>query len=203
MGDPKTLRKKYQTPSHPWIKTRIVEEAELVKEYGFKTKKEIWKIDSLLRNFKRIAKRLIAAEGKQAELETKQLLDRLTLLGLLDMNSQLDKVLDIDLKTLIERRLQSLVCRKGLAKTMDQARQFITHRHVSVGHKVITSPSYLVSKKEEAMITFLSTSKLAQPDHPERISAQDLQKAPPKETAQKTELVTENEKTRTAKPAKA
>ena len=32
MGDPKKLRKKYQTPAHPWNKTRIEEEKILVKE---------------------------------------------------------------------------------------------------------------------------------------------------------------------------
>lgn len=171
MGDPKKSRKKYQTPSHPWIRARIEEEAELVKEYGFKTKKEIWKIDSKLRNFARIAKKLIPRKDKQAEVETKQLLDKLTSLGLLEANSQLDKVLNINLKVLLERRLQSLVCRKGFAKTMGQARQFITHRHVSIGGKVITSPSYLVSKKEENGMQFLSTSALANPEHPQRALA--------------------------------
>ncbi|MFA5142427.1 MAG: 30S ribosomal protein S4 [Candidatus Woesearchaeota archaeon] len=171
MGDPKKSRKKYQTPSHPWIKARIDEEAEIVKEYGFKTKQEIWKVDSKLRNFARIAKKLIPRKDKQAVIETKQLLDKLTAMGLLEADSQLDKVLNINLKVLLDRRLQSMVCKKGFAKTMKQARQFITHRHVAVNGKVITSPSYLVSKKEEAVVQFLHTSALANPEHPERALA--------------------------------
>ena len=41
MGDPKKNRKKYQTPTTAWSKSRIEEEAVLVKEFGFKNKK--WK----------------------------------------------------------------------------------------------------------------------------------------------------------------
>ena len=32
MGDPKKIRKKYDTPSHPWIKSRIDEEKRIRKE---------------------------------------------------------------------------------------------------------------------------------------------------------------------------
>ncbi len=154
MGDPRKHRKKYQTPGTAWSKSRIEEEAELVKEFGFKNKKEIWKVESLLRKFARKAKDLIPSEGKQAEIETKHLLEKLASLGLLEPNSQLDKVLDINLKSLAERRLQSQVYKKGFAKSVKQARQFITHRHVLINNKVITSPSYLVSKKEESLIKF-------------------------------------------------
>ena len=143
MGDPRKHRKKYNTPSTCWNKTRIEEEALLVKEFGFKNKKEIWKVETLLRKFARKAKSLIPAEGKQAEIETKHLLDKLASLSLLEPNSQLDKVLDIELRSLAERRLQSLISKKGLAKSVNQARQFITHRHITIGDKVITSPSYL------------------------------------------------------------
>ena len=38
MGDTKRLRKKYQTPSHPWNKKTIEEERKIVNEYGLKKK---------------------------------------------------------------------------------------------------------------------------------------------------------------------
>jgi len=43
MGKPKFSRKKYETPSHPWQEDRIKAENELVKKYGLKNKKEVWK----------------------------------------------------------------------------------------------------------------------------------------------------------------
>ena len=59
MGDPKFSRKKYETPSHPWQADRIKEENELIKKYGLKNKKEVWKVKSLLRNFRRDRKSVV------------------------------------------------------------------------------------------------------------------------------------------------
>ncbi|MDP7610203.1 MAG: 30S ribosomal protein S4, partial [Candidatus Woesearchaeota archaeon] len=44
MGDPKKQRKKYSKPSHPWQTERIEVEKVLMKEYGLKNKKEIWRV---------------------------------------------------------------------------------------------------------------------------------------------------------------
>ena len=67
----------------------------------------------------------------------------------------------------MERRLQTQVVRRGLARTMKQARQMIVHRHIMVGDKIITSPSYLVKAEEEDKIKFAPKSPFSNPDHPE------------------------------------
>ena len=152
MGDPKKHRKKFSTPSHPWQKERIDAEKELVKQYGLRRKYEIWKMDSLLKKFLNRAKTLIAQRGPQAELEKKQLLERLSSMGLLKKDSKAEDVLNLTLRDVMERRLQTLVHRKQIAGTMLQARQFITHEHIAIGSKKITAPSYLVSTKEEPNI---------------------------------------------------
>ncbi len=71
-------------------------------------------------------------------------------------------------KDVLERRLQTILFRKGLARTMSQSRQFITHRHVTIGPKEITSPSFLVTLEDESHLTFKDKSALANEDHPER-----------------------------------
>ena len=73
MGDPRKLRKKYQTPTHPWQKLRIDEEMSLVKEYGFKNKTELWKLNSVLRTFKNRVKNLIPKRDETAEQEKKMI----------------------------------------------------------------------------------------------------------------------------------
>ena len=45
MGDPRKIRSKIKTPSHPWQKERIEEEKGLVKEYGIPRKRELWKME--------------------------------------------------------------------------------------------------------------------------------------------------------------
>lgn len=176
MGDPKKTRKKYQTPSHPWQKGRIEEEKELAREYGTKSKTELWKMNSKLRGFLRMAKHLIALRTAQAEKEKAQLIARLAKLGLIPDNASLDDILDLKIKNILERRLQTLLVRKGFARTMSQARQYITHHHVTIGPKKVTSPSHLVTVKEEGLIAFYSGSGLASMDHPERFDPDEERK---------------------------
>jgi small subunit ribosomal protein S4 len=52
------------------------------------------------------------------------------------------------LMVLLERRLDNVVYRLGLASTRAQARQFITHRHVLVNGRRVDIPSYLVTPGE-------------------------------------------------------
>jgi small subunit ribosomal protein S4 len=168
MGDPRKIKRKYSGPGHPWQRARLEEERILVREYGLTTKRELWKINSKLKTFANQAKRLIALTTTQAELETKQLLDRVSRLGLLKSGAKLNDVLALTLKDFLNRRLQTLVLKKGLARTPLQSRQFIVHEHVMIGPKKITAPSYIVLTEEEAQISFVANSSLASPEHPER-----------------------------------
>lgn len=168
MGDPRKIRRKYSGPAHPWQKKRIEEEKKILKDYGLKNKTEIWKTSSKLKSFSSQAKKLIATRGEQAEKEKKQLLGKLQRLGLIKQDAKLDDVLSLTLKNLLERRLQTLLVRRHLAKSMKQARQFITHEHVAVNDKKITAPSYLVLVNEEPTMTFVQSSSLSNSEHPER-----------------------------------
>ncbi|MBW2968713.1 30S ribosomal protein S4 [Candidatus Woesearchaeota archaeon] len=168
MGDPRRLKAKYSGPRHPWNKTRIDEEKKLIQEYGLKNKKEIYKINSKLKNYASQAKKLIAAKGKQAELEKAQLITKLSKLGLISKTAHLDDVLSLHTQNLLERRLQTIIYKKGQSRTIKQARQFITHGHVKINNKQIKVPSYLVTQSEETNIQFLEKSTLSNPEHPER-----------------------------------
>ncbi len=169
MGDIKKPKKKYLTPAHPWIRAEIEENKELKKEYGLQKRKEILIAQSFLKKYKDIAKRLIADTTAQGAKEKQQMMNKLQKYGLLAENAKLDDVLSLTLKDILERRIQTKVYRKGLARSAKQARQFITHRHIAVGNKEITSPSYLVSLAEEEKIMFRGSSSLTAADHPERI----------------------------------
>ena len=169
MGDPRKIRKKYETPSHPWHKDKIEEEKKLIKEYGLKNKTEIWRMETLLKKFKDQVKALASRIDEQSKLEEKQLFKHLLALGLIKEDAPLDTVLSLKLNDVLERRFQTLLVRKELARSMKQARQFITHGHVIVDKKKVTFPSYIVNLKEEALIEFVPTSPLGKEDHPERM----------------------------------
>src|SRR3989344_8767310 len=115
MGDPKKSRKKFNSPPHPWIRERIEEERGLVKEYGLKNKREIWKMESMVKDYRDQAKKLISLHTAQSAKERQLLLEKLRKYGLVKDTNSLDPVLDLTLRDILERRLQTQDFRKGLA----------------------------------------------------------------------------------------
>ncbi|MAF50919.1 MAG: 30S ribosomal protein S4 [Nanoarchaeota archaeon] len=168
MGSPKKPKKKYKKPLQIWQSDLIEEQKELIKEYGLKNKKEIWKAEGFLKTVRNQAKVLTAAKSEQATKEKKQLVDKLIKLGLIPPSSQLDTVLSLDIKSILDRRLQTVVFKKGLAKSIRQARQFIAHGHVALKEEKINVPSYLVPLDLENKITFNPASIMSNDQHPER-----------------------------------
>ena len=163
MGDPKRLRKKYDRPLKPWQKQRILEEVKLMKEFGLRRKKEIWLAASLLRKYRSIAKEIIrlrSMNDPRAEILEEELFRVLGQYGLLNENEKhVENVLNLTVRDILNRRLQTLVYKKGLARTPKQARQLIVHKHIMVGDKVVAAPSYLVKVEEEDKIQFHPNSK--------------------------------------------
>ncbi len=205
MGDPRKRRASYQTPSHPWSKSRIDEEKVLIKEYGLKNKKEIWKMNSIAVGLAQQAKKLIALRTDQAEKERKQLMQRIQRYGLLPHDAVLKDVLDINTRSILERRLQTILFRKNLARSIKQARQFIVHEHVSIGDKKITVPSYLVPLNEDEQVSFSEKSNLSDEEHPERKIEEVVAETPEvKETEEEVKKETKKkvEKVKEEKPKK-
>ncbi len=124
MGDPKFSRAKFERPSHPWEAERIKAENELLKKYGLKNKKELWRSQYVLRRFRQRARELqarVRTGDKQAEKEREQLLRRLGRLGLLPLEgTTLDDVLALDVEAVLSRRLQTLTFLKGLHPVRQQ-----------------------------------------------------------------------------------
>ena len=183
MGDPKFSRAKFERPSHPWEAERIKTENELLKKYGLKNKKELWRSQYILRRFRQRARELqarVRTGDKQAEKEREQLLQRLGRVGLLPLDgTTLDDVLALDVEAILSRRLQTLTFLKGLAFTPRQARQFIVHGHVSVGGRRVTIPGMLVTRTQENGIAYDERSEIANDLHPVR---QQGQTGPPAAT---------------------
>ena len=176
MGDPKFSRAKFERPSHPWEGERIKAENDLLKKYGLKNKKELWRSQFVLRRFRQRARELqarVRTGDTQAEKEREQLLRRLGRLGLLPLEgTTLDDVLTLDVEAILSRRLQTLTFLKGLAFTPRQARQFVVHGHVSIDGRRMTVPGHLVTRTEEIVITYDERSPISNDLHPARPGSQ-------------------------------
>jgi small subunit ribosomal protein S4 len=168
LGDPRKQKKKYEAPRFPWRADILESELRLLGEYGLRNKRELWHHRTMLSRFRSTARSLLSMPASdRAEFES-QLLGRLKYLGVLSETAVLDNVLDLGMESILERRLQTIVQRKGLAKTMYQARQLITHGHIAIGDRKVCSPSFLVPGREENNISYASTSLLNNPEHPLR-----------------------------------
>src|SRR6056297_678212 len=104
----KRQRKLYTKPKRPFDKTRIERENKILKEFGLKNKKEIWKAEAKVKKMREKAKRLISAESE----EQKILFDRLNKLGF-EINS-IGDILALEVEDYLERRLETILTRKKL-----------------------------------------------------------------------------------------
>jgi len=125
-----------------------------------------------------IARSLIGKTPEERAKMENELLTRLKKLGILEETAVLDNVLDLSIEGLLERRLQTIVFRKGLTRTIFQSRQLITHGHVNIGNRRVTVPSYIVSKEEEDQVMYSPQSALADPAHPLRQALTIVAKQP-------------------------
>jgi len=69
-------------------------------------------------------------------------------------------VLALSADAFLERRLQTLVFKLGLAKSVHHARVLIKQRHIRVGKQIVNVPSFLVRTDSQKHIDFALNSPL-------------------------------------------
>ncbi|MBI5553300.1 MAG: 30S ribosomal protein S4 [Candidatus Diapherotrites archaeon] len=166
VGDIRKPRKQYTNPAKRWDKDRIEREKKIMETYGLKNKREIRRIETLLRGKRENAKKLLALPLAEREKRSKALLDSLGRLGVLPTHAALGDVLGLTITEFLERRLQTIVWRKGFANTAGQARQFIAHGHIRIGTHKTTSPSYLVPHGMEGTLAWTKKPVLVEASKP-------------------------------------
>ena len=194
MGSPKKPRKHYKKPLVIWDESIIKDQKIILGDYGLKNKREIWKSEWFVKKCRGQAKKLIAAKTEQSKKEKEQLINKLIKLGIIKPGSQLNNILSVTLKDVLERRLQTIVFKKGLTKSVKQARQFIVHGHVSINEEKINAPSFLVPLSLENKISFNPVSRLSSDQHPERVKERSRRgKKRKEEKADETDIFVEAE----------
>jgi small subunit ribosomal protein S4 len=153
MGDPKKSRKRWQGPRHPWKKDNLIKELSLVGKFGLRNKRELWCSNSVLKSYRKQAGTILALEESERVVKEKDLINKLSKLGLLNEGAVLDSILGLNVEDILERRLQTILLKNNKATTPYQARQMIVHGHVRIGNRRVSSPGYLVSRAEESQIS--------------------------------------------------
>lgn len=162
MGDPKLPRRSWRKPKRPLNYDLKMDELRLLGLFGLKTKRELWKARTELSRVRNQARSLLALGRDVREEREPVLMRSLARIGLVGDGSTLDDVLNLDVKNLLERRLQTIVMKKLSFRTPYQARQAVVHGHIMIGDRVVTIPSYTVDVAEEASIRLLPGSSYAE-----------------------------------------
>ncbi|MEI7718601.1 MAG: 30S ribosomal protein S4 [archaeon] len=147
MGDIRRKHNLYSRPKKMFEASRIENDNKVQKEYGLKSKTEVWKAAAKVAGFRKRAKKLISTKGKESE----EFFQRLQNMGL-EVKVTSD-VLALTAEAVLNRRLQTMVFKKGLARTILEARQLITHKNVIVDERIVNIPSFSVSKNLENKIS--------------------------------------------------
>ncbi|MFL6329322.1 MAG: 30S ribosomal protein S4 [Nitrososphaeraceae archaeon] len=159
MGDPRKPKKLFRRPRRIWTTDQLNAELYIVGSYGLRNKRELWRAQSEVARFRNQARALLALPAEVRQQKETQLLSFLNRLGLVNQSATLDDVLNLKIEDLLERRLQTIVMKKGETKSAQQARQMVAHGHVSLGNRIVNIPGYLVKREEEQQILLhMSTS---------------------------------------------
>lgn len=153
MGSAKRNRRKYEKPKEIWNLERIKGDGSMVEQYGLKNMRELWKAQTEISRIRRNARLLLSGEAGYENIR-ERMLNRLQRIGLARPGATVDDLLDLKENSLLERRLQTIVFRKGLAKTIKQARQLTVHGFISVNGKKVSRPGFLVEVDMEKAIAY-------------------------------------------------
>merc|ERR1712070_535305 len=170
MGNQKAKMVRYQlrnfsktskTPRRAYDKERLDAEMKLIGTYGLKNKKEIWRIRLNLAKIRSTARSLLTKDEKDPKriFEGQALMRRMIRYGILDEDKQrLDYVLSLTLEDFLNRRLQTIVWKRGIAKSIHHARVLIRQRHIRVGNQVVNVPSFMVRVESESYVDYALSS---------------------------------------------
>merc|ERR1712083_570619 len=151
----------------------------LIGEYGLRNKREVWRVKLALAKIRKAARDLLTLEEKDNRrlFQGNALLRRLVKTGVLDeQRMKLDYVLGLKPEDFLERRLQTVVYKLGLAKSYHHARVLIRQGHIMVRKQLVNVPSYIVRLDSQKHIN-LSPNSPYDGGKPGRVKRQKMKKA--------------------------
>eukprot|EP00657_Telonema_sp_P-1_P009348 TRINITY_DN3537_c0_g1_i7.p1 TRINITY_DN3537_c0_g1~~TRINITY_DN3537_c0_g1_i7.p1 ORF type:complete len:173 (-),score=84.74 TRINITY_DN3537_c0_g1_i7:224-742(-) len=143
------------------IRDSLDAELKLIGTYGLKNKREIWRMTLVLSKVRAVARHLLTMDERDPRriFQGQALMRRMIRYGILDEDKQrLDYVLALKVEEFMERRLQTLVFKRGLAKSIHHARVLIRQKHIRVGRQIVDIPSFMVRVESQPHIEFSLSS---------------------------------------------
>ena len=133
----------------------------MIGEYGLKNKREVWRVQLILSKIRSSARLLLTLPPSdlRRQIQGKSLIRKLEKYGILtDSENTLNHILSLKVQDFLERRLQTMVFKSGLARSIHHARVLILQRHISVNEDLVNVPSFMVKKKSQKGISYFCKS---------------------------------------------
>jgi small subunit ribosomal protein S4 len=181
MGDPRRLRNSFKRPKRLWEVDRIKHDKVLKNEFGLKSMNELFAVTEHLKKYRREARRMLSLSEEERAGDEEKIIAKLVRLGIVNEGARIEDILALEVRVFLERRLQTLVVRKGLARTMKQARQLITHGFITFKGRKHSVPGTLVNVENEDSIMYSKQIDLSIPSEDEAEAEEK-----PAETEEKT-----------------
>lgn len=169
-----------KAPRRPFERERLDRELRLTGQYGLRCKKEIWRYNVVLSKMRRTARLLLTMPETHPRrlIEGAALLRRCHDYGFLEESkNKLDYVLSLSVPDILERRLQTVVFKTGIASSVHHARVLILQRHIAVGKQIVSSPAFMVRKAREGHIGYADVSPMSPSGRPGRVKRVKANKA--------------------------
>eukprot|EP00827_Trimyema_finlayi_P004802 TRINITY_DN48_c0_g1_i2.p1 TRINITY_DN48_c0_g1~~TRINITY_DN48_c0_g1_i2.p1 ORF type:complete len:173 (+),score=75.08 TRINITY_DN48_c0_g1_i2:48-521(+) len=124
-------------------------------------KAEVWRVQLTLAKLRKAARELLTLPENDPRriFQGHALMRRMFRFGLLEENeNKLDFILGLTIHKFMDKRLQTVVYKKGLASSVHHSRIRIRQRHIKVGKNLVNSPQFMVRQDQEKNIDFAPTS---------------------------------------------
>jgi len=145
----KKFNKTFKRPKNPYERKRYKIELIIIGKFGLKNKKELWRHQLILSKIRLLAGKIIRNNTHLYKIP----LQKYTLLWfcykynlIKNKCDNIDLVLSVNLDSLMKRRIQFLVHKKNISRTVHQARLLIMHKNISIKNQVVSKPNYLIKK---------------------------------------------------------
>eukprot|EP00656_Telonema_subtile_P013777 TRINITY_DN16_c0_g1_i3.p1 TRINITY_DN16_c0_g1~~TRINITY_DN16_c0_g1_i3.p1 ORF type:complete len:162 (-),score=20.94 TRINITY_DN16_c0_g1_i3:217-702(-) len=133
----------------------------LTASFVHKNRREIWRLTLFLSRVRAVPRQLLP-RGERAPrriFQGQALMRRMIRYGVLEEDRQrLDYVLALKVENFMERRLQTIVFKRGLARSVHHARVLIRQKHIRVGRQIVDIPSFMVRVESQPHIEFALSS---------------------------------------------
>ncbi|XP_022644840.1 U3 small nucleolar ribonucleoprotein protein IMP3-like isoform X1 [Varroa destructor] len=143
-----------------WEVDNNLHEVKIMKKYYIQKREDYTAYNKLARQIRELARKIRDLDAKDLfkELSTKELLNKLYAMGIINERSSLEVVDTVTASSFCRRRLPVVLKKLEMAENLKAAVEFIEAGHIRIGPDVVSDPAFLVTRQLEDFITWTDAS---------------------------------------------